>query len=88
MSLPVSIFKQGLSLNRADFYNERVKYLRVPTAQYINHDFHDSFMHAKCSHQVRVLIENFVTHDIPAEDEKKHTDFYHSNYTFQNLNKT
>lgn len=27
-------------------------------------------MHAKRSHQVWVLIENFITHDIPAEDEK------------------
>lgn len=27
-------------------------------------------MHSKRSHQVRVLIENFITHDIPAEGEK------------------
>lgn len=45
-------------------------YLGVATTQYINHDLHDSFMHAQRSHQVRVLIENFVTHDISAKDEK------------------
>lgn len=35
-------------------------------------------MHAERPHQVRVLIENFIAHDIPAEQEKDidiHFDF-------------
>lgn len=46
-------------------------YLWVPATQYINHDLHDSFMHAQSSHQVGVLIENFVTHDVPTDDKNK-----------------
>jgi len=43
--------------------------LGVPATQHINHDLHDSLVHAQSSHQVGVLIENFVTHDVPNEDK-------------------
>ena len=66
--LPGGNIKQGLPCS----WLEGKIYLWVPTAKYINHDLHDSFMHAQSSHQVGVLIENFITHDVPKERQKKY----------------
>lgn len=50
---------------------KKTPYLRVSTTQYIDHDLHDSFVHAKGSHQVGMLVENLVTHDVPKKKKKQ-----------------
>lgn len=43
--------------------------LRLVSSENIDHDLHDRLMHAKNSHQVWVLVEHFVIHDVPGEDK-------------------
>lgn len=43
--------------------------LRLVSSENIDHDFHDRLMHAKNSHQVWVLVEHFVIHDVPGGDK-------------------
>lgn len=45
-------------------------YLGLSPTQHINHDLHDRFMHAQSSHQVWVLIEHLIVHDVAVEDRK------------------
>lgn len=42
-------------------------YLRVSTPEYINHNLHDGFVHAQCSHQIGMLVEHPVIHYISGE---------------------
>lgn len=44
-----------------------VIYLRVSSTEDIDHDLHDSLMHPQSSHQVRMLVEHLVVHNITAE---------------------
>lgn len=43
-------------------------YLGFSGAQNINHHLHDSFVHTQCPHQIWVLIEHFVFHDVTAKE--------------------
>lgn len=45
-------------------------YLGLSSTQHIDHDLHDGLMHAQGSHQVRVLIEHLIVHDVAVEDRK------------------
>lgn len=51
---------------------EKNSYLGLSSAKNINHDLHDSLVHTQCSHQVRVLVEDFIFHDIPKEERVLH----------------
>lgn len=42
-------------------------YLGFTTPENVHHDLHDCLMHAQCPHQVRVLVENFVVHDVSVD---------------------
>lgn len=42
-------------------------YLGVSSTENVNHDLHDRLMHAQSSHQVGMLVEHLVVHDITAE---------------------
>lgn len=42
-------------------------YLGFSGAQDINHHLHDGLVHTQCPHQVRVLVEHFIFHDITTE---------------------
>lgn len=52
------------------------EYLGVSTPQHIHHDLHDSLMHAQSTHQVGVLIEYPVAHDVP--DQESVRNIFHS----------
>lgn len=45
-------------------YNKLHKYLGLVSSQHINHDLHDCLVHAQHSHQVWMLVENFIVHDV------------------------
>ena len=40
-------------------------YLRVPSSQDVDHDLHDGLVHAQGSHQVGVLVEHLIAHNVP-----------------------
>lgn len=42
------------------------QYLRVSSTQNVDHDLHDGLMHPQSPHQVWVLVEDLVVHDVPA----------------------
>lgn len=50
------------------FVRQGDDYLGLSSTQHINHDLHDRFMHAQSSHQVRVLIEHLIVHDVAVEE--------------------
>lgn len=43
-------------------------YLGFSGAQDINHDLHDGLVHTQRSHQIWVLVEHFIFHDITTEE--------------------
>lgn len=43
-------------------------YLGFSGAQDVNHHLHDGLMHTQCPHQVRVLVEHFIFHDVTTEE--------------------
>lgn len=47
---------------------ETHSYLGLPGAHDINHHLHDSLVHTQGPHQVRVLVEHFIFHDITTEE--------------------
>ncbi len=47
-------------------------YLGVSSTQYIDHDLHDSLVHAQSSHEVGMLIKHLVVHDVTTEEEFNH----------------
>lgn len=40
-------------------------YLRLVSSQNIDHDLHDRLVHAQNSHQIGMLVKNFIVHDVP-----------------------
>lgn len=46
-------------------------YLWLVSSQHIDHHLHDSLMHAQNSHQIGMLVENLVVHDV-SETQKGH----------------
>lgn len=44
--------------------------LRFVSSQNIDHDLHDSLVHAQYSHQIRMLVEYFIVHDVPGKEKK------------------
>lgn len=45
-------------------------YLGLSSTQHINHNLHDRLVHAQSSHQVWVLIEHLIVHDVAVVDRK------------------
>lgn len=45
-------------------------YLRLVSSEHVDHDLHDSLVHAQHSHQVGMLVENFVVHDVTEKHKK------------------
>lgn len=46
------------------------KYLRFSSPEYIHHHLHDSLVHSQYSHQVGMLVEHFIVHDVTEEQNK------------------
>lgn len=46
-------------------------YLGVSSTEHIDHDLHDSLVHAQYSHQVRVLVEDLVVHNVTKKHMKR-----------------
>lgn len=44
-------------------------HLGLAAPEDIDHDLHDCLMHAQRPHQVRVLVEDFVVHDVPVHGQ-------------------
>lgn len=44
-------------------------YLGLPASKDIHHDLHHGLMHPECPHEIRVLVEHFIIHDIPRKDD-------------------
>ena len=42
----------------------RPSYLWLVSSQHVDHDLHDSLVHSQHSHQVGMLVENLVVHDV------------------------
>ena len=56
-----------------------LSYLGVSApSQHVDHHLHDGLMHAQGSHQVRVLVENLVVHDVP-DKEQNHNHNHNKN---------
>lgn len=47
-----------------------VPYLGLPTAQDVHHDLHHRLVHPQRPHEVRVLVEHFIIHDVPAKEHR------------------
>lgn len=45
-------------------------YLGLVSSQHIDHDLHDGLVHAQDSHQVGMLVENFVVHYVTGMQRK------------------
>lgn len=45
--------------------------LGLVSSEDIDHDLHDSLMHAQYSHQVRVLVEDLVVHNVTKKHMKR-----------------
>ena len=45
-------------------------YLGLSPTQHVDHDLHDRLVHAQRPHQVGVLVEDLVVHDVPGGQEK------------------
>ena len=55
----------------------QMSYLGVSApSQHVDHHLHDGLMHAQGSHQVRVLVEHLVVHDVP---DKEHNQNHNQN---------
>lgn len=48
-----------------------VFYLGLVSTQDIYHDLHDCLVHSQNSHQIGMLVENLVVHDVPVTTKIK-----------------
>lgn len=45
--------------------------LGLVSTQNVDHDLHDGLMHAQYSHEIWMLVENFIVHDVPGKEKKE-----------------
>lgn len=50
---------------------QKVRNLRFVSSENIDHDLHDSLMHAQYPHQIWMLVEHFVVHDVPGKEKEE-----------------
>ena len=65
----VPFMKAGEACSSANGQGRTVggrSYLRLVSSQHVDHDLHDGLVHAQHPHQVGVLVENLVVHDVTA----------------------
>lgn len=48
--------------------SERARYLGLPAAEYVDHDLHHRLVHPEGPHEIGMLVEHLIVHDVPGED--------------------